>query len=102
MGHMAHIARTEVRAQSHHDKPPTLTALGGRLVLASLRGPGGGWYWPRLLGANSACGIEEYTRTIRSTPARGLRKGSYSFFRSHLKGLYGGLHFSLALLLLSA
>jgi hypothetical protein len=37
MGHMAHIARTEVRAQSHHDKPPN--------------GWAGGWYtgftsWP--------------------------------------------------------
>jgi len=41
--------------------------------------------------------LQVYIRTIRSTPVKGLRKGSV--FWSYLKGLSGGLHFSLALLL---
>jgi hypothetical protein len=35
---------------------------------------------------NSACGL--YTRTIRSTPVRGLQR--FIVFRSHLKGLLVG------------
>jgi hypothetical protein len=54
---------------------------------------------------NSACIF--YIGTIRSTQSEELRKASkasmsYCHVWSHLKGLYGGLHFTLALLLLFA
>ena len=40
---------------------------------------------------NSACGF--YIRTLRSTPVRERASKRFIVFRSHLKGLYGGLHF---------
>jgi len=61
---------------------------------------------PRIRGAIPRADFTHYrfpilVRTIRSAPVIGLQKGS-PFFGRILKGLYGGLHFILALLLLSA
>ena len=80
-------------AMSARHAPPRLESA------AFSAGPTG----PSLSGQRIEATAAVSQQTIRSTnnQVRGLRKGSVHFW-SILKGLYGGLHFSLVLLLLSA